>query len=241
MDVKMQLIALRQIKHTDRHTILSAYSRQEGRVAFAIPAGQGKEAARMRALLMPLGMVECVAHVKPGNDVMRMSEPRALAPLQGLRAHPLKSCLALFIAEVLETVLREGGPDCMLWDYISHSVRILDTLPTQNTANFHLCFLYGLGRFLGIEPDISAYSRGMIFDMHDGVFRHSAPLHNDFLSPQQSAVVVTLSRITYANMHKLRLTRGERNETLDVILRYYALHYTSFSSLKSLDVLRVLF
>ena len=43
------------------------------------------------------------------------------------------------------------------------------------------------------------------------------------------------------NMHLFRFSRRERNEALDLILEYYSLHYTSLTSLRSLDILRELF
>ncbi len=237
----LHLIALRTVKYSDRHNILIAYSRECGRVAFAIPAGAGREASRRRALLMPLGLVECVADIRPGQDVLLMHEPRAGMALHGIHAHPVKSAVALFLAEVLAVVLREGPADETLYEYVSRSVAMLDSIRADRVANFHLCFLYGLGRHLGIEPDMDGYRPGTVFDMVDGCFRMSAPMHRHYLPSTEAAAVAALSRMTYVNMHRFRMSRHERNNLLDGILRYYSLHYTALGSLKSLDVLRVLF
>lgn len=241
MKKELHIIALRTVRHTDRHSILTAYSLELGRVAFAIPAGAGREALRRRALLMPLALVECVADIRPGREVMIMHEPRAEEPLTSLRTNPVKSSLVMFIAEVLGVVLRDGPPDELSYAYIHNAVKLLDRLPTGSVANFHLMFLYGLGRFLGIEPDVSGYRQGMVFDMLDGRFRLSAPMHRHYLDPVQSGAVVALSRMNPANMHLFKMTRHERNQLLDGILQYYSLHYTGLQSLRSLDVLRELF
>lgn len=241
MKQKMEFVALRTVRHNDRHSILSAYSLESGRVAFAIAAGAGREAVRRRALLMPLGIVECVADVMPGREVNVMHEPRALVPLTGLRCNPLKSSVAMFLAEVLGIVLRDGPPDRMLYNYIRRSIEVLDLLPPDRTANFHICFLWGLGRFIGIEPYVGDYRPGMVFDMVDGCFRTSAPLHRHYLDPGQSTFVASLARMTYSNMWMFRMSRNERNELLDGILRYYSLHNTGLKSMRSLDVLRELF
>ena len=237
----MQFIALRTVRHNDRHSILSAYSAECGRVAFAISAGAGKEASRRRALLMPMSIVECVADVKPGREVSLMSEPRALAPLMGLRTNPIKSSIALFLAEVLGVVLRDGPPDSTLYKYICSSIEVLDLLPSNRSANFHICFLWGLGRFIGIEPDTEEYRTGMVFDMQDGRFRVSAPLHPNYLDSERSQAVAVVSRMRYANMHLFKMSRVQRNELLDGILRYYSMHYAGLQSLRSLEVLRELF
>lgn len=241
MKQKMQFIALRTVRHNDRHSILSAYSAECGRVAFAISAGAGKEASRRRALLMPMSIVECVADVKPGREVSLMSEPRALAPLMGLRTNPIKSSIALFLAEVLGVVLRDGPPDPTLYKYICSSIEVLDLLPSNRSANFHVCFLWGLGRFIGIEPDTEEYRTGMVFDMQDGRFRVSAPLHPNYLDSERSQAVAAVSRMRYANMHLFKMSRVQRNELLDGILRYYSMHYAGLQSLRSLEVLRELF
>lgn len=241
MKKELHIIALRTVRHTDRHSILTAYSLELGRVAFAIPAGAGREALRRRALLMPLALVECVADIRPGREVMIMHEPRAEEPLTSLRTNPVKSSLVMFIAEVLGVVLRDGPPDELSYAYIHNAVTLLDRLPTESVANFHLMFLYGLGRFLGIEPDVSGYRQGMVFDMLDGRFRLSAPMHRHYLDPVQSGAVVALSRMNPANMHLFKMSRHERNQLLDGILQYYSLHYTGLQSLRSLDVLRELF
>lgn len=241
MNQKMHIIALRQVKHSERHTILTAYSLENGRVAFAIPAGNGREASRMRALLMPLGAVECVAYMSAGQDVMRMGGVRQLQSCTGLLLNPIKSAVALFVAEVLDLVLREGEPDGAVWHYVCDSVKVLDELPSSRIANFHICFLCGLGRLLGIEPDVEEYHRGMIFDMVDGVYRITAPLHGQWLGVEDSGVVSQLMRMNYANMHCYRFSRSQRNDLLDGVLRYFSLHHTSLALLKSLDVLRSLF
>ena len=237
---ELHCIALRTIKYNERHSILSAYSLEVGRVSFLVPAGAGKEATRRRALFMPLGAFQCIADIKNDRDIFNMREPRAEIIMHGIHAHPLKSAVSLFIAELLSVVLRESQQDQALYAFLTHSIERFNTVET-GVANFHICFLYQLGRFIGIEPDVSTYSDGRVFDMVDGVFRSTPPLHSHFLEPNDAATVYMLSRMTYDNMHRFRLSRENRNRMLDVILEYYAIHYASLSSLKSIDVLRSLF
>ena len=65
----LHCVALRTIKYNEKHSILSAYSLELGRVSFLLPAGSGREAARRRALMMPLGTFECVADIRHGQDI----------------------------------------------------------------------------------------------------------------------------------------------------------------------------
>ena len=227
----LHCIALRTIKYNEKHSILSAYSLEMGRVSFLLPAGSGREAARRRALMMPLGTFECVADIRHGQDIYIMKEPKADIISHGIHSNPIKSALALFIAELLSVVLREYQEDKALYLFLRQSIEKLNDA-TIGVANFHLCFLFRLGRFVGIKPDVSTYQEGRIFDMVDGIFRVSAPLHSQYLGQQEAAVVALLSRMSYDNMHKFRLSRENRNQMLDVILEYYTIHYASLSSLK---------
>ncbi len=236
----LHCIALRTIKYNERHSILSAYSLELGRVSFLVPAGAGREAARRRALLMPLGTFECIADMRHGQDIHIMKEPRADVITHGIHSHPVKSAVALFIAELLSIVLRESQEDAALYAYLRQAIKRFNDV-SVGTANFHICFLFRLGRFIGIEPDVSTYRPGSVFDMVDGRFRLTAPMHSHYLNPEDADVVAALSRMTFDNMQRFRLSRENRNRILDVILDYYAIHYASLSSLRSIDVLRSLF
>lgn len=241
MKQSYHIISLRTIRYNDRHNILTAYSLEGGTVAFLTPAGQGREASRRRALLMPLSLIECVGDRRPGHEIMVMHEPQATAALSSLRSNPIKSSVAIFLAEVLTAILREGVPDEHLFKYIEESVRLLDRLPQSRCANFHVCFLYRLGHYLGIRPDATGYREGMVFDLLDSRFRQTPPLHGRFLAPAESAAVAALDRMNFRNMHFFAMSRRERNALLDGILDYYSTHYASLTSLRSLDVLRAVF
>lgn len=237
---QLHCVALRTIKYSDRHSILSAYSLELGRVSFLVPAGKGREAVRRRALFMPLSLFECVADVRSSRDIFTMREPKVMVALQGLHSHPLKGAMAMFIADLLNAVLRESQSDNATFSFLYDAITRLDT-QSEGIANFHLCFLYRLGRYIGIEPDVTTFNDGAVFDMVDGRFRLSPPLHRKFLVADDAKVVARLSRMTFDNMRHYKFNRTQRNDLLDKILEYYTIHYSSLSQLQSLDVLRTLF
>ena len=241
MKTHLELVVLRVTKYNDKKSILTAYALQHGRIAFAIPAGNGRETIRRKALFMPLALTECVADIRPGRDIHTLSEPRAIIPLLNNYRHPIKNALCMFLSEVLLNVVREPISDPAIWEFISRSIVLLDSLPSTHTSNYHICFMLGLAQLLGISPDESSYKPGYVFDMVDAIFRPSTPMHSDYLIGEESDVVHTLLRLKYHNMHKFKASRTERNRILDSILHYYTLHYTSMSNLKTLDVLRALF
>lgn len=238
--MNLHLVPLKTTKYSDTRTILTAYSREYGRVSFTLPAGSGRAAARIRALTMPLGVIECVAERRPGREIMPLRQPVQSFALATLHTDPVKQMMSMFLAELLAVVLRESDPDPALFDYIVAGIRILDAADARRTANFHICFLFSLSRHLGIEPDVSTYACGSVFDIADGRWRLTAPVSGSYLPPDEADVVYRLSRMTFANMHRFRFNRRERNAILDVIMDYYSTHYVSLRRLRSLDILRTM-
>lgn len=236
----LHCVALRTIKYNDKHSILSVYSLEMGRLSFLVSAGNGREANRRRAMFMPLSIFECVASIKPGRELHTMHDPRVLMPLHGLHSHPMKGAVAMFIADVLNAVLRESQSDNATFAFLVDAITRFDVM-NEGIANYHLCFLYRLGRFIGIEPDVSTYQEGAVFDMQEARFRMTPPMHHKYLNANDAGVLAMLSRITFDNMRFYKFNRNQRNDLLDKILEYYTIHYSSLSQMQSLEVLRALF
>lgn len=240
MNRSLYILPLRLTPHSDRTSILQAYSREMGAVSFAVPAGSGPGAARRRALLQPLTPLEVEASIRPGREVHTFREPRALMPLHLVMAEPERRAVAMFMAEALQSILRQGEADPGTFDYITDAMNRLND-PAVAPANFHITFLIGLSTLLGIAPDAASYRPGMLFDMLDGVFRPSAALHGHCLSPSASSAAAVLLRMNWHNMSRLRLSAAVRAEALDRVLEYYTLHYANLSAMKSPAILHTLF
>jgi len=191
---------------------------------------------------MPLGMVECVADVRDGRDILCMHDVRPMSVASPMvTGEPVKMSVAMFMAEALGLLLRERVPDERLFDFIVSMICSLADR-RRGTANFHLMFLYRLATYLGVEPDIATYAPGRVFDMNYGVFRVSPPEHGRFISPDRARAVLMLSRMSEDNMHLFRLSREVRNMILDGILAYYSIHLgVRLDEMSSPAVLRSLF
>ena len=236
------MICLRSVKYSDSRSILSGFSRERGRVSVSVPSGRGRSAARLRALTMPLSVID--VETTDGSDrreilTLRSAVPAVVAP--NVVSNPARSTQAVFLAEVLGTVLRQSEEDRGVFGFVEQSVRVLDALPARRTGMFHIAFLSGLTRLLGIEPDVSTYGAGTgFFDLREGIWRGNAPVHPDFLEAAESRGAYLLARSGYETACRLGWGRVERRRALDLLLRYYSIHIAPLTGLKSLDVLRSL-
>ena len=117
----------------------------------------------------------------------------------------------------------------------SDSIQLFDALPREAALNFHIYFLLRLARFFGIEPDWS--EPGTLFDLREGHFRLSAPLHSQFLDEASTAALHALSRINTRNLRLFRFTRQQRRDIINHLLLYYTLHHRPVLSLPSMAVI----
>ncbi|MGN0223449.1 MAG: DNA repair protein RecO [Muribaculaceae bacterium] len=241
MDITLRCIALRTTKHSDRHSIVTAWSEQLGRVGLLISAGNGREDRRRRALMMPLGMFECHARQRPGSDLFHITEVVPIYVPATLTDSPTRSAVALFMAEVIERTLRDAPPDQALTRALMATIELLDTLPAGvDLANFPITFLCQFARHLGIAPDVDQYRRGNYFDLNDGRFRPSCPLNHQHLPPEYARIAAAVLRADFRTAGRLRLPLATRRAILATELQYFSLHLCDLTTLRSLPILQSL-
>lgn len=239
----IRAIALYSVKYSDRSNILTAWSREMGRIAILMPDTSSRESRRRRALTMPLSIFEGELDVRPNREIhtIRDIRPGIVAP--SISAHFSKTAIAMFIAECLNNMLRESAvADNSLWTLIETTVAALENLENNTAiANLHLWFLYRLCIISGICPDLSTFANGSFFDLRSGQFLATPPLHTDYVGQEATEFIYALSRTTPRSLHLLRLTTANRNTALDIALRYCSLHGLNPGTLHSLDILRSIF
>lgn len=210
-------------------------------MSFAMPAGKGREATRRRALTMPLSAFEGVCDIRPGRDIAFIRDLKPMSVGMQMISDPAKLAMALFLAEVLERLLR----NCQRDDAVSQTV--FDTLDALNhagprgVANFANWTLYRMTVPLGIAPDMSTWHKGSLFDLESARWTASPlTVHSDAVT-QESAAARLLSRMNRANIERIRLSRDVRRQMLDGLIRYYEIHFMKLAPLHSLDVVSELF
>ncbi len=238
MYTHVDCIALRTIRVSDSRALLSAWTRQLGRVTIGMPAGSSREAKRRRALCTPLAVFEAEADVRPGRDIIAVRDLRPAAHSLAIAASPMKSLQALFLAEVLDLLLRRAEADATLSDFLFASLEALAAVDSDALPNFHIVLLYRLTHFLGIEPDLEGWHPHAIFDLREARFRNARPLHTDYIEHPATTALMALARADYRSAARLPLDAEGRRTALDAILQYYAHHLTPMPTLRSLDILR---
>ena len=240
MHQKTEGIVLGITKYNDRFSIVHVFTRDYGRVPYLLPMGSGKKSKIRSALFSPLTVLKMEVEHLPLREIQRLKEVERALLFYDITSDMTKISLVFFLSEFLSKIIKETEKSGLLYEYLRYSFEVLEETKV-GLANFHLTFLLGLTRFLGIYPNFENHSRGCYFDLINGVFTRSAPGHKYFIRGEQSDYLSLLSRINFSNMHLYKLSRQERNLIVDHLLTYYQLHLYDFPSIKSLDILKELF
>ena len=225
MQEKIRGIVLRTVKYKDTDLIVDLFTENYGRMSFVTTVAHGRRRqGGASAFWRPLNCVEFVADLHAANRLARPRDVRLYINYGDIPYSATKSMLSLFLAEFLSYTLREQQADDPLYGYLEHSLQWLDAAAGGSVANFHLCFLMRLTRFVGIGVD-DARASGL----------------TSLVQPSEQPYVPLMLRMTFANLHRFRLSRAQRQRMLEVIQAYYRLHLPAFPDLRSLDVLREVF
>lgn len=185
-----------------------------------------------------MALFECVGQVRPGREVMSVRDLRPLPGSPAMQPSPTKAMIAQFLGEVADSMLRRTEPDEPLSDFLFASSMALSATDGAALPYFHLIYLYRLTHFAGIEPRLDDFAPGAILDLREGALRPTRPLHDDFLSPDDTETIAAISATDYAGCASLTLDRAARRRAVDALLRYFSIHLATPTSFKSLTILR---
>ena len=233
-------VVLHTLPYSDRYLIVHTYTESFGRVSFLTARTRGKRTLVPISLFRPMAVVDLVTDQQSKRELQRIHEAKLSFPQLRISSDPVKSAIGLFLSEVLFRTLRTSESDPQLFAFLYDSIELLDEVE-MGVANFHIVFLLRLLHYVGIFPNTDSYEAGAFFDMRSSVFTMGKPVHDNFLSPSESAIFEQLLRISYGNMSLYRFSREDRVKILTHILVYYRLHLPEFPEIKSFAVLQSLF
>lgn len=237
MLAKTRAIVLHTLKYGDNSVILKCYTESDGLKSFIAGGLHSKSGAIKPSLVQPMSQLEVVYYEKGKSELKRLKEASVAHAYDQLFYDPIKSSLALFLAEFLSRVVREEEPNQGLFDFLENSLRQLDVMG-KGFGRFHLVFMFKLPRYLGFTPE-KPEAPGRYFDLINGVYTDREPPHRHYLNAQEAQV--------WRDMHRhasegsdFPLNAAKRDFLLHSLLEYYRLHIHDFGELRSLAVLREL-
>jgi DNA repair protein RecO (recombination protein O) len=237
MLVNTQGIVLTSLKYGDADLIVKCLT-EEGIRSYMLKRIYGSKSKKIKlAYFQPLSLLDLTANHNQKGRLNSIREVRSSYLYRSISTNILKQSIALFLAEVLSSSIREEESDPSLFEFIRTALIWLDT--HNKVANFHLLFLFRLSRFLGFYPD-AKHSGQEYFDLVEGSFSQIRP-HNPFLDGEKIVLFRSLIGINFDEVVELRWNAEKRQVLLEVLLSYYEFHLPGFKKPRSLNVLKDVF
>ncbi len=238
MIANTRAIVLNYLRYGDSSLIVNLYTESLGRQTIFIKGAYSKKTSVRAVLFQPLHLIEIEIHHRGNRQMQRISDAHILQPHQSIPFDPVKSSIALFIAEILSKTLKEEEANHELFEFLLHIIQALD-LNDNGTANFHLIFLVHYSRYLGFYPNTKQASDDMWFDLQKGGFvvlpTASSP------HPEYNRLMIQLLRMSFDNLDHLQINHYQRNMLTEYLLTYYSLHVDNFGKIKSFSILKDVF
>jgi len=237
---KTKCIALNHIKYSDSSIIARLYSREYGRFSLMVRGVNSRKKGKQNIMFRPFFILDLEIYYKASRELQIMKEATVSFAPYNIYSNVKKSCVAMFLGEVLASILKEESPNFELFNFIEESVKYYDQ-SSDGFANFHLAFLAGLSSFLGFEPGKKINDNQIFFDMKNGIFSELPPVHGYYSNVENSSILARIFASSFDNVKNIAMTGKQRNEILDNLLGYYNLHLSGLTSIKSLEILKEIF
>lgn len=238
MLIKTPAIVISTLKFQDTSLICKCYTLEQGIQTYLLKGvlKQGKQNLKS-SYFQPLTQIEIVATARKTTNFEFIKEVKMDYFYQNIHSNYIKNSVAFFLSEICYWVLQEQQKDTRLFNFLKYQFQFLDKAETS--SNFHLKFLIDLSYFLGFFPN-TTQNHLRYFDAEQGEFVSENNGHFLF-DESQTNLFKTLISTHLDAIDEIKITRAERQNMLENILKYYQFHIPNFKIPKSWEVLRGLF
>ncbi|MGB3607579.1 MAG: DNA repair protein RecO [Psychroserpens sp.] len=238
MLIKTKVIVLSKLRYRDNDLIVKCFTSHRGVVSYILRGALNSKRGNSKiAYFQLLSQLQIEEQYRQNQSLQTIKEVRLDYNYTTLHTNLLKSAIAMFLAEMLASVLREEEQNELLYDYIETTFRWLDT--KDEFSNFHLLFLLNLTKHLGFYPDTSDTNQ-MYFNLSNGLFEaHKKETYS--ISGENLSILKQLLGITFDALEDIKLNSKQRQSFLAMLLIYFELHLGSFRKPKSLQIFNQVF
>ncbi|MFD0964560.1 DNA repair protein RecO [Pseudofulvibacter geojedonensis] len=218
-------IVLGKIKYQEHSLIVNCYTKEYGLQSYILHHILRKKKGKINpAYFLALSQLELKATHKKNQSIHKINDVRLLHTYTSLHTNVYKSSVALFLAEVLQSVLKEEEENSNLYNFLETSLLWYDL--NEFNANFHILFLLKLSQHLGLYPNIKNIDQH--FFLHDANYAKINTLKE-------------LLGINFDTLSSIKMTAQLRQDILQEILHYFSVNLGSFKQPKSLAILHNVF
>ena len=238
MLISTQAIVLSKIRYKDNDLIVKCFTESYGARSYLIRGALKSRKGPFRAAyFQPLSILAIEAEHKESRSLQYLRDLKILSHFETVHSHVEKATVALFLSEVLGSLLNEDSPDPQLFEMITSALNWFDH--QDRCGYFHLLILTKLMRYLGCSPEHNN-PQNEYFDLESGRFTDNnqggklviGPIVSDFK---------TLLGMHFDTNNGWRLSNVRKQALLRLILDYFESHVPGFRRPKSVTILNQIF
>ncbi|MBK21730.1 MAG: DNA repair protein RecO [Flavobacteriales bacterium] len=229
------ILGKNQVKNNNH--VVKVFTRNYGLQSVYVSAQKKKKSAKS-AVLQPLSLCQ-IRYTKTKNSSLPiLQEAKIDVPLLNIQMDIYKSVIALFTADFLSQVLSENTEEGF-YDFIKNSIQIFNEIE-EGKSNYHLVLLLKISKWLGIQPSLGDGPNNF-FDIKEATFSAVKPNHVNYLSIEETELILEILSIDWNEIQKIRITSTIRRKVLNSIIHYYIFHIPGFKKPKALSILEEVF
>ncbi len=221
-----EAIFIHRIPYSESSLIVTFLTKEHGYHKFLFKGGKKKSHQ-----LYPLSVSEIEFYARKESDLWNVTSAEP-AFVQNIQFDPVKSTIAFFIADVLNTVLRGTEKDVSLYNFVRDSILKLNE--EEELGVFPSLFLIGLTKQLGVQPLIEDEANKWL-DLKSGSIGGYREM--DTISIEGALVDVIIGMLQ-DQPQSIELNRTQRQELLRVMLDYFKIHVPGFKEPGTYDIIR---
>lgn len=238
MHTTTRAIVLSCLKYGDTSLIVKAFTASDGLKTYLLKGVLAARKGKLKtAYFQPLMQLELVAWHRNKGTLEHISEARIGFPYSSIHTDISKNALTMFLAEMLGNCIHEEERNTSLFNFLEASLQWLDS--HDKIANFHLCFMLELTKYLGFYPDTQNRD-ATYFDLVEGAFT-SQPSAHPTLTGKKLNDFRSFLGINFDAIHTIKLGKKDRLELLQNLIVYFELHLHGFREPRSLAILNEVF
>ncbi|MGB3949229.1 MAG: DNA repair protein RecO [Bacteroidia bacterium] len=229
-------IVLYTTKYSETSLIVKIISPDLGVKSYIVNGVRSKKSKFKATFFQPLSIVDMVVTDNQKSGLQRISEIAIQYPYSDIPYNIIKSSIILFLNEIIYKAVKEQQPDENMFEFIKNSLQLID-LKMDSCSNTHLFFMTEFSRYLGFFPEGNYTATTPIFDLLEGTYTKTIPIHGYYLEGVLSMLLTKIIESDYTSVQQLQLDKLQRKNILQALIKFYQLHIASFGEVKSIDVL----
>lgn len=224
---------LSRISFSETSIIVKVFTEHNGLKSFMVKGGCRKYGSIFQALTF----IEFHYYQKNEDQLANLYDPVLAANFQQIYFNPIKQSIVFFETEFLMQCLHEGQVDEILFDFILRELEYLNQ--TNLKSNYLIYWILNLSFVLGIKPQLLT-NHPTCFDLVSGEL---SMLNSTSPNSIQGEIVQKIGLFLSYEKEKaieINLNKEERKKMIEILLRYFNLHISTFKKINSFETYSVL-